>query len=95
MRTRQITHLYFESGCKILPSTVELVAEHLHRQPLHHVRSLLLELGQHEDSLTGELFKFSPQLSVTASIFLSNLQFYMNYARLAFFMGYGSNKVVQ
>ena len=70
----QFPHLYFESSCKILPSTVQLIAEHLHRQPLHHVGSLLLKLGQHEHTLPCKIFQFCPQLSVTATVLLGNLQ---------------------
>ena len=53
-----IADLHFESPCKILPSTIQLIAKHLHSQPLHQVGSFLLKLGQHEHSLSSQVLQF-------------------------------------
>ena len=39
METKLILCLHLEGCCEVLPGVVQLVAEHLHRQSLHHAGS--------------------------------------------------------
>ena len=67
-------NLHFEGGGEVFPRVVQLVAEHLHGEPLHDARPGHHELLVQADPALGERLQLRPQFSVAPAIPLGNLQ---------------------
>ena len=66
-------YLHFESRCEVLPGVVQLVAEHLHGEPLHHAGPGHHQLLVQADAALCQRLELSPQFSVAPAIPLGNL----------------------
>ena len=66
-------YLHFESRREILPGVVQLVAEHLHSEPLHHAGPGHHQLLVQADAALCQRLELSPQFSVAPAISLGNL----------------------
>ena len=66
-------YLHFESRREILPGVVQLVAEHLHSEPLHHAGPGHHQLLVQADAALCQRLELSPQFSVAPAIPLGNL----------------------
>lgn len=69
-------HLHFEGGGEVFPCVVQLVAEHLHGEPLHDAGPRHHQLLVEADAALGEGLQLRAQLAVTPAVPLGNLQCY-------------------
>ena len=67
-------HLHFEGGGEVFPRVVQLVAEHLHGEPLHDAGPRHHQLLVEADAALGERLQLGAQLAVTPAVPLGNLQ---------------------
>ena len=67
-------HLHFKCCSEVFPGVVQLVAQHLHRQPLHHTGPGHHQLLIQTDPALRQRLQLSPQLPVAAAVSFSNLE---------------------